>query len=498
MLFQDKNIRTKVLMLPVLSLLLMAIMIFGQQYLNNIVMKKVQLPEFGKAVLDGSKSFLQESVNVQAISLGEAVAGVNDPEKQQEIITKLTDSLRFFDDNSGYFFTYNLNGDRVNNPPDKSKNGSNYLQFQDKKGKYLFQEFSKVVRESGGGFVEYHWEKPGAGVTPKLSYVKLIPGTDMYVGCGVYIDNVEAAKAELFDSVKAENSKFNIYRISMWSAVVIIALFVSYLIIRAIILPLNTIVLGLNENSEIITNASRQVAEASGFLADGANQQASSVEQTSGALEEISSMIKQNADATEKAKLIASESSQVAHTGAGAIELMVNAVTKMQKSSEEVSRIIKVIDEIAFQTNLLALNAAVEAARAGESGKGFAVVAEEVRNLAMRSAEAAKSTADLIGESVKNSSISGEVVKNVEESFNSIVDKSESLTEIITGITTACHEQKMGIEQINIAMSQIDQVTQTNASSSEESASASRELSNQALLTGQMVDDLLHQIGRKR
>ncbi len=495
MALRDVSVKTKVMMIPLISLLFMAIMFFLESTISRSVSNEVQLSQFGKAVLDGSKELLKVSVDVQAISLGQMVEGITDQQQLAETIINHTDSLRFFDDNSGYFFTYTLDGTRINNPPDKSKNGSNYLDFKDKKGNYLFQNFAKVIRQSGGGYVEYFWEKPGKGIQPKLSYVKLIPGTDIYVGCGVYIDNVESEKAALFDKVKQENAKYNVVRYSMWGGIILLSLLSSIAIIRSIVSPLTMAIKNLIENADSISQSSRQVAQASQYLADGSSEQAAAVDHTSSSIEDLAVMTKNNAESAEQANSLASESNSAAQQGSQAMSQMMTAITEMQLASEEVSKIIKVIDEIAFQTNLLALNAAVEAARAGESGKGFAVVAEEVRNLAMRSAEAAHSTAELIEQSVKSSNISSEVVSHVEDAFKLIVEKSNSLTDIIAKIDSSCHEQASGLDRINLAMAQIDKVTQTNAASSEESASASKELSDQASIATNVVAELRKQVG---
>jgi methyl-accepting chemotaxis protein len=212
----------------------------------------------------------------------------------------------------------------------------------------------------------------------------------------------------------------------------------------------------------------------------------------------MSSMTKQNADNAQQANTLASEARKAATTGNDSMGRMNQAIHEIQKSSDETAKIIKVIDEIAFQTNLLALNAAVEAARAGEAGKGFAVVAEEVRNLAMRSAEAAKNTASMIEESVKNSKNGVDIANEVGKVLEEIVQSVGKTTDLVSEIAAASQEQAQGIDQVNTAVSQMDKVTQQNAANAEESASASEELSAQAVSMKEVVSQLVALVGRAK
>ncbi|HQF56113.1 MAG TPA: methyl-accepting chemotaxis protein [Fibrobacteria bacterium] len=236
----------------------------------------------------------------------------------------------------------------------------------------------------------------------------------------------------------------------------------------------------VQEATQQVASASGQISSGSQSLAQGANEQASSLEEVSASLEEMSSMTRQNADNALAAKNLAGEADIHAKTGTEAMERMSSAINKIKESSDQTAKIVKTIDEIAMQTNLLALNAAVEAARAGEAGRGFAVVAEEVRNLAQRSAQAAKNTADMIGESVKNAGDGVKISEEVSVSFDKIATSSKKVNDLIAEIAAASKEQAQGIKEVNDAISQMDKVTQQNAANAEESASASEELSSQA------------------
>ncbi len=278
-------------------------------------------------------------------------------------------------------------------------------------------------------------------------------------------------------------------------AAIFIGIIVAVFIIKNITSAINRIREGLSEGSNQVASASSQVSAASQSLAEGASEQAASIEETSSSLEEMSSMTKQNADNAGQADSLMKETIQVVQCANESMADLTTAMENISHASEETQKVVKTIDEIAFQTNLLALNAAVEAARAGEAGAGFAVVAEEVRNLALRSAEAAKNTAVLIEGTVKKVGAGSELVGKTNAEFSKVEQSSSKVGELVGEISAASNEQSQGIGQVNIALTEMDKVVQQNAASAEESASASEELNAQAEQLKSIVNDLAIMVG---
>lgn len=257
---------------------------------------------------------------------------------------------------------------------------------------------------------------------------------------------------------------------------------------------LNNTMCYINSASEQVASGSKQVSDSSIALSQGAMEQASAIEELTASIEEISAQTKMNAENASNANEIAEHAKVNAENGYEQMKEMQRAVDEINSASTSIYKIIKVIDEIAFQTNILALNAAVEAARAGQHGKGFAVVAEEVRNLAARSAKAAKETTDMIEGSIKKAETGATIANETSEALNKIVENTVKVAEFIGEIAVASNEQAEGIAQINAAVMQVSTVVQTNSATSEESASASEELASQA----EMLKDQVSQFKLKR
>ncbi len=410
-----------------------------------------------------------------------------------------------------YFAIYDLDGHIVMHPIDATLEGKDQSNLKDANGKPIMAEFIHTASASQAGFVSYVWPKPGSTVaSPKTAYVKLFAPWGWIISSGVYMDSVQATFID-------RAGEF------LFGAVVLAALLSAICLVigRSISRPLNTAIgiahtvasgdltsrievqgqdevgqllqslKGMNASllnivgqvstgTEAIAAASSQIATGNHDLSARTEQQAASLEETASSMQELTSTVKQNAEHSHQANLLAVTASEVAVKGGAVVAQAVNTMGLIHDSARKIVDIIGVIDGIAFQTNILALNAAVEAARAGEQGRGFAVVASEVRTLAQRSASAAREIKALISDSVEKINLSCLQVNQAGSTMEEIVTSVKRVTDIMEQITYASSEQSIGIDQINQAISQMDIVTQQNAILVENAATAAASLQEQA------------------
>jgi len=413
-----------------------------------------------------------------------------------------------------YFWVNDMQARIVLHPISPALEGKDLSDKKDATGKYLFVEFVNTVKASGAGFVPYLWAKPGSDQpVPKVSFVKGFAPWGWVLGSGVYVDTVDAAilirlvdfsigalilAAILFaigmvisrgilkqlggEPEYAANITHHIAQGDLAVAVHLKDNDQSSLLygIKTMRDSLAHVVGQVRSGTDTIATASGQIAAGNMDLSSRTEQQASALEETAASMEELTSTVKQNADNAHQANELALSASQVAEKGGAVVAQVVDTMASINDSSRKINDIIGVIDGIAFQTNILALNAAVEAARAGEQGRGFAVVATEVRNLAQRSASAAKEIKTLIGDSVEKVDQGAKLVDQAGATMEEIVASIRRVTDIMGDISAASREQTVGIEQVNQAIGQMDQVTQQNAALVEEAAAAAASLQDQA------------------
>ena len=441
---------------------------------------------------------------------------VSEDEARRQAIAALR-ALRYGD--KDYVWINDLRPYVVMHPVKPELDGKDAGGIRDPLGKPLFQRFVDVVKATGAGYVDYLWPKPGFDEpVRKVSYVKGFAPWGWVIGSGLYVDDIDRA----FRADVAKALGLAAFAIALFTVVAMaigrgitrrlrhaveIARTVSagdlttqitvdtrdetgqlLEALRDMNASLARIVAEVRVGTGAIGTASHEIALGNADLSSRTEQQASSLEETASSMEELTSTVKQNADNARQANQLAAGASEVAVKGGAVVGEVVHTMTSINESSKKIADIIGVIDGIAFQTNILALNAAVEAARAGEQGRGFAVVAAEVRSLAQRSAAAAKEIKQLITASVTQVDDGTRLVSEAGRTMDEIVAAVQRVADIMAEISAASQEQSSGIEQVNQAVAQMDEVTQQNAALVEEASAAAESLKEQ-------TDGLLRAVG---
>ena len=440
---------------------------------------------------------------------------MSDAEAQQRAMETLR-PLRY--SGNEYFWVNDMVPRMLMHPIRPELQGQDLSNNKDPSGKLLFVEFVNIVKRQGEGFITYLWPKPGSDKpVEKVSYVKGFAPWGWVIGSGVYTDTVQStflkrlAQAggitallallllavswiiahSIFRQLGAEPAQLNAITHSIANGDLTVEIpptrdnnSVTHGI-RAMRDSIAHIVHDVRQGAESVATASSEIAQGNHDLSGRTESQASALEQTAASMEQLGSTVRQNADSAQQANQLALSATQVAEQAGGVVGQVVHTMRDIDASSHKIADIIGVIDGIAFQTNILALNAAVEAARAGEQGRGFAVVAGEVRQLAGRSAEAAKEIKTLISDSVARVEQGSALADKAGTTMTEVVSAIRRVTDIMGEISAASSEQSQGVAQVGEAITQMDQATQQNAALVEQSAAAADSLKTQA---GQLVD----------
>lgn len=421
--------------------------------------------------------------------LATELRGIEDEAQQIAIIRERIDTFRFEADQSGYFFVYR-DTTVVALPPKKEIQGKDLSGAKDSQG-VAFVRLLAEAADAGGGIVEYVFAKPGAGEQPKVAYATMIEGTDFWIGTGVYLDNVAEATEAMSATIGEQVRKSLLLMVGIAAAAFGgVVLPVTWAIIRSISKPLRLSVREIQDETEKIVSTSHELAASGDTLAQQASEQAASLEETSASLEEIASMSEGTAKNLQETEASMEETLQVVRQADASMQELTRKMDGIAKAGQETQQIVATIDQIAFQTNLLALNAAVEAARAGEAGAGFAVVADEVRSLAVKSAEAAKSTAKMITESVQLIDEGAASAQTTTTAFAQIAERTEKIGEYLSAIRTSSDQQHTGVQQISQAVAQMDTSVQQNAACAEETAAVGQQMLSYAEVLASVMQNL--------
>ena len=537
------SVKGRMYLIILAILVLFLIMVFFAIQNGNRV-RDMGLTKTGEVMLADQKAKLQVASHSIALALGHAIEGVDTSEEKIDIIRKLIDDIRFESDKSGYYFVYN-GTTNVALPSKKELQGKDLGDVKDTNGVYFVRELQDQAR-GGGGFVEFVFAKPGVGDVPKLSYSEMIPGTDMWVGTGVYLDNITACKTSMAEEIKSQVSK-NVSTMlliagAIFIGIITLCLFIAFGIVRALkgmALNFQDIAQGegdltkritINSKDEIaelarwfnlfieklqkiiesILNDTKTLGQESTNLSSFATSLAQNAQATSDrsenvatAAEEMSTNLNNVAAAMEESttntSMVASAAeemtatiNEIADYSGKAHSISLKAVKQAEETSERmamlgasadaISKVTETITEISEQTNLLALNATIEAARAGEAGKGFAVVANEIKELARQTATATLDIKIKIDDVQQTTTGTVQDIQNISSVINSV-------NEIVGTITSAVGEQSKATQEIALNISQaVDGLGEVNENVSQISVVASTITQDIALVNSASAD----------
>lgn len=502
------SVKGRMYLIIVAILTLFLVMVFFAVQ-NGYKVRDLGLRKTGEVMLADQKAKLQVATHSMALTIGHAIEKIDDPEKKIELIRTLVDDIRFEDDKSGYYFVYQgtIN---VALPPKKESQGKDLAETADKNGVYLVRELRDKA-QAGGGFVEYIWPKPGSADTPKLSYAEMVPGTQMWLGTGVYLDNIDTYKTAMEKDI---NSRVTTNLVAMiiiagaiFAGIISLCFFIVFGLVSALkvmignfrdiaegegdltkriaikshdeigelakwfnifIEKLQGVVGTISKNTQLLGSEAMNLSSIASSLAKNAQDTSNRSNTVATAAEEMSANLNNVAAAMEESTtntgMVASAAeemtatiNEIARNSSRAHEISEKAVKQAEATSgrmaelgasaDAISKVTETITEISEQTNLLALNATIEAARAGEAGKGFAVVANEIKELAKQTAMATLDIKTKIDDVQKTTT---GTVRDIEE----ITTVINNVNEIVATITTAVGEQSKATEEIAMNINQ--------------------------------------------
>ena len=481
-----------------LGLLLIAMFLVHEQYQYSLLQRQAQV-----------RQAVETASGVLAWAQQQEASGALPREQAQAMAQAAIAKMRY--GNNEYFWINDLQGTMLMHPIKPELQGKGGDTIRDPNGLLVTMEAAKLGRNGGKGFFHYLWPKPGKDQpVGKISYVQGFQPWGWVVASGLYIDDLR------------EDFLANVGKVAAGIGVLLLIVgWMAYAISTSIVLGVHravkaldamaqgdlsipiringkdeisvllqtlsrmqaqlvSVVSSVRRGSESVALASAEIAQGNQDLSARTEGQASALEETAASMEQLNSTVRQNADNARQANQLAQSASCVATQGGEVVQDVVRTMKEINESSARIADIIGVIDSIAFQTNILALNAAVEAARAGEQGRGFAVVASEVRALAGRSAEAAREIKGLISTSVERVEAGSALVDRAGQTMAEVVQSIQRVTDIMGEISAASSEQSRGVDQVNEAVTQMDQTTQQNAALVEEMAAAASSLNAQA------------------